>query len=382
VRVGLVTTSYPRFDGDPAGCFVAEHARDLAARGHTVEVIAAGDGIDDQPSAAVRIPGAELFYRGGGPEALERGGSWPAAARFSARLAGEVARRARRWDAIVCHWLIPSALAAMFAAPRRPVLAIAHSGDVHTLRRIGALGPFAALAAARPQVRLSFVSRELRELFLAHAPRLARARLAARSQVCPMGIDLARFRAAPRAPAAAGPTVLFLGRLVPVKGAAVAAAAACRWRSGARLLIAGAGPDEPELRARAAAAPPGRIELVGEVHGAGRDRLLAAADLVVIPSIRTASGRTEGMPMAALEAMATGAPVLASRLGGLADLPVAHVAPGDPSALAAAVDHLLASPPARAALLAAQRDFIADHDWARVGARLDPAPTFRMNHNR
>jgi hypothetical protein len=43
VRVGLVTTSYPRFDGDPAGCFVAEHARYLETQGHEVEVIAAGE---------------------------------------------------------------------------------------------------------------------------------------------------------------------------------------------------------------------------------------------------------------------------------------------------------------------------------------------------
>ena len=84
VRVGLVTTSYPRFDGDPAGCFVAEHVRYLEAQGHRVEVVAAGDRDD---SAVIRIPGGRLFYAGGGPEALERGGTaWADAARFTARL--------------------------------------------------------------------------------------------------------------------------------------------------------------------------------------------------------------------------------------------------------------------------------------------------------
>ncbi len=362
VRVGLVTTSYPRFDGDPAGGFVAEHARYLEAQGHTVEVIAAGERGDE-----ARIPGGALFYSGGGPEALERGGAWRDAALFTARMMSAVARRARRWDAIASHWLVPSALAAMLAAPRRPLLAIAHSGDVHTLRRTGGLGAFAALAAARRNVRLSFVSRELRDLFLDAAPRPLRSRLAV--QVCPMGIDVARFRAAPRT-AGATPTVLFLGRLVPVKGAAVAAAAAQLWRAPARLVIAGAGPEEAAVRAASA---PGRVKLVGEVHGAARDRLLAAADVVVIPSIRV-GGRTEGMPMAALEAMAAGAAVVASAVGGLADIPcIAHVPPADPGALAAAVDHLLASPTARAAQLAAQSRFADDHDWARIGPRLDPA---------
>ena len=380
VRVGLVTTSYPRFDGDPAGCFVAEHARYLEAQGHEVEVIAAGGPTDGND--AIRIPGGRLFYRGGGPEALERGGAWRDAAAFTARLTVEIARRARRWDAIVSHWLVPSALAAMVAAPRRPILAIAHAGDVHTLRRIGALGAFAAIAAARPALRLSFVSRELRDLLLAAAPRPARARLAALSQVCPMGIELARLRAAaaPRAPRDGVPIVLFLGRLVPVKGAAVAAAAARIWRSGARLVVAGAGPEEPALREAAAAAPAGRIELVGEVHGAARDRLLAAADVVAVPSVHTPGGRTEGMPMAALEAMAAGAAVVASRVGGLAELPVVtHVPPADPAALAAAIDHLITSPRGRAHQVAAQARFVDDYDWSRVGPKLDP---FRMNDNR
>jgi glycosyltransferase involved in cell wall biosynthesis len=366
VRVGLVTTSYPRFDGDPAGSFVAEHARYLEAQGHTVEVIAAGE-----RGAEIRIPGGGLFYAGGGPEALERGGgAWRDAALFTARMMSAVARRARRWDAIASHWLVPSALAAILAAPRTPLLAIAHSGDVHTLRRVGALGAFSVLAA-RPKLRLSFVSRQLRDLFLAAAPRPLRARLAARAQICPMGIEVARFRAAPRT-ANTTPIVLFLGRLVPVKGATVAAAAARLWRAPARLVIAGAGPDEPALRAAAAAAPAGRIELVGEVHGPARDRLLAAADLVVIPSVLV-GGRSEGMPMAALEAMAAGAAVVASAVGGLADIPViAHVPPADPGALAAAVDHLLASPTVRSAQLAAQSHFADDHDWARIGPRLDP----------
>jgi glycosyltransferase involved in cell wall biosynthesis len=199
-----------------------------------------------------------------------------------------------------------------------------------------------------------------------------RARLAARSQVCPMGIDVERLRAAPRT-ASEAPTVLFLGRLVPVKGATVAAAAARLWSANARLVVAGAGPDEPALRRLAAAAPPGRVELIGEVRGQARDRLLAAADLVLIPSVHTGFGRTEGMPMAALEAMAAGAAVVASSVGGLADIPVVtQVPPGDPGALAAAVDRLLASPATRAAQVVAQSRFVSAYDWSRIGPRLDP----------
>jgi hypothetical protein len=44
MRIGVVTTSYPRDPDDWAGGFVAEHVRWLRAAGHEVEVLAAGPG--------------------------------------------------------------------------------------------------------------------------------------------------------------------------------------------------------------------------------------------------------------------------------------------------------------------------------------------------
>jgi glycosyltransferase involved in cell wall biosynthesis len=402
MRVGLLTTSFPRFPGDLAGGFVAEHAAFLARAGHRVEVIAAGSGEDRDPRGSgsatdvheyvhqhdyetgsgsgresgsvvvLRVrAGAGLFDGAGAPEELARGAlAWLSAGRFSLGMARAVARRARQWDAIVAHWLVPSALAAIAAAPRLPLLAIAHSGDVHLLRRLRALRFMGALCD-RPDLRLSFVSEELRGIFLEHAPRCA-----GRAQVCSMGIDLARLRAARSARAASpDPTVLFLGRLVPVKGVDVLVRAAHLWRSRARLVIAGAGPIEPDLRRLSAAAPPGRIAFAGPLRGAERDRALASADVVSLPSVRVEGGRSEGLPLVALEAMAAGAALIASSVGGLADLPraaVTHVPPGDPAALAAAVDHLVLDRTGRAAQIAAQDRLIPAFDWSAVGPRLVP----------
>jgi D-inositol-3-phosphate glycosyltransferase len=91
---------------------------------------------------------------------------------------------------------------------------------------------------------------------------------------------------------------------------------------------------------------------------------LRTAAVVVVPSIELA-GRSEGTPLAAIEALAAGVPVIASATGGLRDLPVAHVPPGDPRALAAAIDQALAE--ARTA----PRGVAATYDWAAVGATLD-----------
>jgi glycosyltransferase involved in cell wall biosynthesis len=99
-----------------------------------------------------------------------------------------------------------------------------------------------------------------------------------------------------------------------------------------------------------------------------RDALLSRASCVVVPSRVTASGRTEGTPLIALEALAAGVPVVASAVGGLTALaPAARlVPPDDPRALAASIDAVLASPPAPALLAAA----VADLDWMAVASRL------------
>ena len=338
--IGVVTTSYPRWPGDPAGNFVAAHVAALRAQGHAVDVVAAGDG----PG---RIP-SRLFYTGGAPDALERGGTFAAIA-FTARMTAAVARR--RWDAIIAHWLAPSALAAL--PSRVPLLAIAHGGDVHTLRRLRLLGPALHLLHARG-ARLAFVSDELRRIALAAAPRLAG--WLAGALVQPMGVDVAHFAGLARAPSDP-PIVLVAARLVPIKGVDVALAARDHLRTEVRLVIAGDGPERGRLH--------GNATFLGAVDTAARDRLLERASAVVVPS-RIVRGRSEGTPLIALEALAAGVPVIGSRVGGLAELPIEHVAPDAPHELARAIDRLLAAPPAAGDL----RARVAHLDWQTVVRRL------------
>lgn len=367
LRIGVITTSYPRWSGDPAGGFVGEHVRALRALGHEVDVIAAGDGggaAGDEPGTT-RVPGA-LFYQGGAPDRLERaplGAALPAAA-FTLRLAAAaVARaRARPWDVIVAHWLAPSALIALPLAA--PLVAIAHGGDVHTLRRLRLLAP-ALHALARRRARLVFVSEHLRATARAAAPGLARW-LADDALVQPMGIDAARFAALPRAPRTP-PVILVAARLVPIKGVDVAIDALAHVRAPARLVIAGDGPERAALLARAAGGAARAIDLLGEVDTRRRDQLLSEASVVAVPSRVTASGRTEGTPAIALEALAAGVPVVASAVGGLGELSAARlVPPDDPYALAREIDRALGDPPSPHDL----RRAVANLDWRVVAERL------------
>jgi glycosyltransferase involved in cell wall biosynthesis len=346
----VVTTSYPRFPGDPAGGFVAAHVAALRALGHDVEVIAAGDvdraSIDPQ---VTRIP-SNLFYRGGAPDALERDlAAYRDAATFTTRLVAAVARRARHWDLAVAHWLAPSALAAL--PTRVPLLAIAHGGDVHTLARLRLLGPMLQLLRAR-NAQLAFVSAELKQLAQRHGP-------VAGAIVQPMGVDVAHFAGLGRTPTSP-PTVLVVARLVPIKGVDVAIDAMRHVAAPARLVIAGDGPERAALATRSS------IELLGAVDTARRDQLLREASLVVIPSRVLPNGRTEGMPTIALEALAAGVPVVASAVGGLRELAAATlVPPDDPRALASSIDAVIANPP-RIDLQASVRQL----DWPVVANRL------------
>jgi glycosyltransferase involved in cell wall biosynthesis len=347
VRIGVITTSYPRFAGDPAGHFVASHVAAMRALGHDVDVIAAGDGPDRIPSS--------LFYRGGAPDALESGGlsRLVAGASFTARLAARVARRSRTWDRAFAHWLAPSALVALAAVPRGvPITAIAHGGDVHTLARFRLLAATLALCNRRG-VELVFVSNALRELAAQHGD-------VARAIVQPMGIDVMRFVALRREPQQP-PIVLVLSRLVPIKGVDVAIDAMAHVRTPARLVIAGDGPERARLERR------GDAQFLGELDTTARDELLRRASVVVIPSRVLANGRSEGMPVVALEALATGVPVVASAVGGLVDLAeIRTVPPEDPIALARAIDAALTTSGDVACRLVA----IAHLDWTMVARRL------------
>src|ERR671922_353376 len=139
---------------------------------------------------------------------------------------------------------------------------------------------------------------------------------------------------AERSRAAEGTYALVASRLSVEKGIDTAIEAAAR--SGVPLRVAGEGPAAGELagQRRRLGAP---VELLGRV---GRDelgRLLADAGALLMPS-----RYHEFSPYAALEAMAAGVPVVASRLGGLPELigPERCIPPNDPDALAARLREL------------------------------------------
>jgi glycosyltransferase involved in cell wall biosynthesis len=138
-----------------------------------------------------------------------------------------------------------------------------------------------------------------------------------------------------------GGYALVAGRLSVEKGIATAIEAASL--SGVPLKVAGDGPLAAELRDRARGAP---VEFLGRVSNERVNELLRGAAMALVPSISA-----DVMPFATLEAMAAGAPVIASTSGSLPEVVGEErcVPPRDAAALAAAMRRLFDDPDARRA---------------------------------
>jgi glycosyltransferase involved in cell wall biosynthesis len=143
--------------------------------------------------------------------------------------------------------------------------------------------------------------------------------------------------------AAEGTYALVAARLSVEKGIDTAIEAAAR--AGVPLYVAGEGPAAAELAAHARRLA-ASVELLGRVDRAELRRLLAGAGAVLMPS-----RYHEFAPYSALEAMAAGVPVVASRLGGLPELigDERCVPPNDVEALAGRLSELWAQPARRQA---------------------------------
>ncbi len=149
-----------------------------------------------------------------------------------------------------------------------------------------------------------------------------------------------------RETAAAGLRLLSVGSLQAYKGHRVLVQACAQLRDrGVRLhcRILGGGGLAPALRRQIAALGlHAQVELAGAVTESEVAAALAQADVFVLPSIVAPSGQMEGIPVALMEAMAAGLPVVASRLSGIPELirdgcDGLLVPPGDAEALAQAV---------------------------------------------
>jgi glycosyltransferase involved in cell wall biosynthesis len=251
-------------------------------------------------------------------------------------------RAARRWrpDVIHAHWLLPGGLVALAASwfLSIPYIVTVHGADAFALRGPG-MQSLKRLVMRNASV-VGLTSAALAEA-LPNVPSVPQ-------PVIPMGVDVKGFAEGVGERDPVFGRFLFVGRLVEKKGLDVLLRALTDAPQ-ATLVIGGDGPDAPALRALTRQLSlADRVRFAGQVSRESLREELRHAYAVVVPSRVAADGDQDTTPLVMSESMSAGVPVIASRLGGLAE----RIEPG--------VTGLLAEPDSAESLKDALRQALAE----------------------
>ena len=360
MRIGLVC---PYSWDVPGG--VQYHVRDLAetlrGMGHHVEVLTPAEREESLPAEHVTFAGRTVPVPYNGSMASMQFGPVSAA-------------RVRRWlreghfDVVHVHEpASPSVSLLVCMIAEGPVVATFHAATIRS-RALAAVGPMVRPWLEKISGRIA-VSDFARRVQVEH--------LGGDAVIIPNGVHVASFAEGPTLPGHSrgvdGPTIGFLGRYdEPRKGLPVlldAMRTVVRRYPGAQLLVAGRG-DPVQARELIGEDLVASVALLGELSEADKAAFLRSVDVYCAPNLL---GESFGVVL--IEALAAGAPIVASDLdafarvleGGAAGVLVRR---GDPAALARALSDLLAEPDRRAELSARGREVAAGYDWAVVARRI------------
>jgi glycosyltransferase involved in cell wall biosynthesis len=368
MRVLIVSGIWPPDVGGPAS-HAPELAEHLRAGGNPVEAVVTADG----PPAPEAYPVRHVSRR------LPRGLRHAAVATL-------VARRARTCDVVYATSMLGRAALGAALARRPLVVKLVADEAYERARRLGLFdGELDAFQRFRGGLRVRAL-RRARDLALGRVAHL----------VCPSsylaglavgwGVPAGRVTVLPNpAPAPLrlrpreqlrrelrleGDVLAFAGRLTRQKALEVAFEALAR-AEGVTLVVAGEGPERAGLERRATELGlDGRIRFVGARDRAGVLELFRAADASLLTSA------WENFPHTVVEALAVGTPVIATAVGGVAEVVRDGVngllvPPGDPEALAGAVRRFFADEALRRTLREAAAPSVEGLRPERVYARLE-----------
>ncbi len=368
MKVLIVSGIWPPDVGGPAS-HAPELAEFLLARGHAVEVVTTADAPPKEETYDVRW--------------VDRAA--PAGVRH-ARVAAWIRERATHNDVVYATSMLGRAVLGTTLARRPVVVKLVADEAYERARRWGLfdgdLDSFQRFAGGvRVRLLRKARNRALRRVNHLVCPSSYLAELA-------VGWGVPRERvtvlpnAAPPLPALPdreeararldvdGPMLAFAGRVTKQKSLGVALAALSQVED-VSLLVAGDGPDLPEVRTRVAELDlDGRVRFLGPL---GRDEVLTlfrAADASLVTS------SWENFPHTVVEALAVGTPVIATSVGGVPELVRDGVngllvPPGDVEAVARAIRRLLDDTGARERLAAAAAPSVEQLQYEHVYSRLE-----------
>ena len=397
MRILALTSSYPRYDGDPTAPFIESITKHVAARGHTVHVLLPQVSGWERPSSEgdvhfhpYRYSPVESWTPWGYSGSLEAGvkirrplyGFAPIVLAAGIRAVRSLLAR-EQFDLVHTHWVIPNGPLGAMTARRHalPHVVSLHGSDISVSERSRTLARTARWSFDRADA-VTAPSGDL----------LERARALGASgalELAPYGADIEGLRAgadqvrAARASMGLGSEhvlVMGIGRFVRWKGFDYLLDAFARARAThpeLRLALVGDGDLRTELQEQARSlGVADDITFTGMVERNRMPAYLGAADIVTVPSIHY-DGYVDGLPNVALEALATGKALIATKVGGLPELVRSGengvlVEEQDAAALAGAIAQLAADADYRTRIGENGRRHMAEsRTWDDVAARFE-----------
>lgn len=375
LRVLTLASTFPAVAGDGTPSFVRDLAVGMAPDAETLILVpAVPGGAPEENGDGVSVRRYRFFFRRW--EDVAAGALLENVRSRRSRLlqvpplfiaqffAVRRAVREHRPDVIHAHWIIPQGIVARWAARGVPTVVTTLGGDLYALR--DPVSRALKRSVLRRAKAVTVMNEDMRSIAISLGAD------AATTSVRPMGAQVAQFAsaAAARGAARSGPVrLLAVGRLVEKKGFhvlldALARLPADRWE----LTIVGDGPERAALESRADGLP---VTFAGQLTREELSRADAEADVAVFPSVRAASGDQDGLPVALLEAMASGCAVVVSDLPGLDEAVVdgesgVIVRSGDVEDLRAALARLIGDAALRSRLGAAAAERAQQYDVASV----------------
>ncbi|WP_376794142.1 glycosyltransferase [Thermogemmatispora sp.] len=370
-----------RPDAGGMNVYIRSLARELGQRQIAVDIFTRRTD-SHLPSIVPLGPRARVIHVEAGPVArLPKQDLYPYLPQFCAAVESFCQLEGQSYDLIHSHYWL-SACAALELARRWRV---AHVTMFHTLARVKLLSdPSSEEPPLRAQMEKLVVAEADRIVAATAEERLHLINLyaasPARISVIPCGVDLRHFVPQDRFQARQRyrlpldrPLLLFAGRLDPFKGPDVLLKALALMEERAEAVIVGGqlrGDRELQHLRRLAASLglASRVHFLGALPPCEMPFIYSAADVTVVPSYNESFG------LAAVESLACGTPVVATRVGGLAAIvrhgETGYLVPRCPSFFAERLDFILRHPPLLAQMRRAARPSVMRFNWPQVASQI------------
>jgi glycosyltransferase involved in cell wall biosynthesis len=328
MKIGVITSVYPEFKGDPHGIFVHRLMREIVSQGHEVHVLApfSGDKIDYSLDG-VHIKKYNYFYpkrfqrlcgRSGMIDNIKEGIF--VKFQFLSFIIFNVFNSRKLIDMDVVHvqWPIPNGLGALFLKffNNIPYINTIHGEEVYLSKRYHTT--FVLKFLVNNSFKTLTNSSETLKVSLENG--LKKDKL----EIIPFGVDTNIFKPNPVLKEKNLFQILSIGYLIERKGFEYLIKSikeVHKIHDNVKLKIVGTGPLENQIKKLIKELRLERsVEVISNVSDERLVELYNSADIFVLPSIIDSQGNTEGLGVVLLEAMACKLPVIASNIGGIPDI--------------------------------------------------------------